>query len=368
MTKEIAVLKPFDVVKEELTTLANDYAGLVVTKETFENAKKARAVLREKRFLIQNIEKENNDKINLLKKDNKTNAAELIALIEPTELKIDAGIKQIENEKEIARKEKALAEQAAIQSRIQSLFNLGMQFNGLAYVIGDVKINSLEVKEFDQEKFDLILSQAQVEHTKITEAKAEEERKQAEEKARLDEVAKEQAAEALRLEKLKKEQEEEIADLKAKAEKREKEINEGLEKISKQQAERKAEMDKQAEDLKEAERKLEQDKKDAEAEKQKAIEIEEAKKVAAEKALADAEAKRISEENAKKIAETAAKLEAERQLSLRPDKEKLEEYAANIRSLRSPVLENKEAGNLVITTSNMLNEVADALIKGIEKL
>lgn len=103
-------LQPLEAQKQELTKLADDYRSLIVTEETFEAAKKARLVLRERRYAIQKTEDENNTALNSLKKQNKSNAAALIEIIAPVEDRIHAEIKAIEDAKEAAREEKRKAE------------------------------------------------------------------------------------------------------------------------------------------------------------------------------------------------------------------------------------------------------------------
>lgn len=411
MENGLTKLVPFDVAKDELLVMAKDYTGLIVTKETFESAKKARAVLREKRFFIQNIEKQNNDNINDLKKQNKENAAELIAIIEPIEKQIDSGIKEIENEKERIKKEKQEAEQRMIQARVQKLFVLGMQFNGIAYTLGEAKINSLEVKELSEEQFNQVTMQVEIEFNKIQETKAEEARKQAEEKASIEAQKKAQQEEKERLNKQAMELEEqkaaalkqqkEIQD-KADAEiaAKEKAIKEQQDKIAKEQADKQAEIDRQIKELANAVKQKRNDelrpfiifirdystmigmeesvyqkefdnikiaaKQHYEYEaKTKQEEIDRA----AEKATKEAEAKQKADAEAKLKAEKDAIAEAERQKELMPDKAKLIDLATGVSIFVDTFkLKNKKANNIYLTAKQMFKEVSDQILKSTEAL
>ncbi len=92
--------------QNELKKLADDYKSIVVSRSTFEEAKKARVVLRQERYTLQNIEKANNGLLTDLKKNNKSLAETLISIIKPVEDDIDEKIKAIEQEKQREREEK----------------------------------------------------------------------------------------------------------------------------------------------------------------------------------------------------------------------------------------------------------------------
>lgn len=115
-TKNIIVVKKFISYpdkEKELKQLAADYGDIVVAKETFVEAKNARKTLRDERYGIQKIEKENKAILNDLKSQNKRIAENLIEIIKPTEDKIDVGIKKIEKieAEEKAERERLKAEQ-----------------------------------------------------------------------------------------------------------------------------------------------------------------------------------------------------------------------------------------------------------------
>src|SRR3972149_5795777 len=125
---DLSILKPFDIQKEELQKLANDYTNLVVTEETFEEAKKARAVCRENRIGIEKILKHNKGILNGKKAEQEAMAEELVAIISPTEDKIDSGIKAIEQKKELEKKRKEEEAMKKLTERQSALSGYEMKY------------------------------------------------------------------------------------------------------------------------------------------------------------------------------------------------------------------------------------------------
>ena len=145
---------PYPEKQDELRQLANDYKDLVVTEETFGEAKKARKALRDERYSLQNIEKANNAILNDLKGKNKSLAQELIGIIRPVEDKIDEQIKSIEKKKaeEKAEKERKKQEQMAAWAKkaqdILSYTDRLVNPKGIVDVQNIIKeVESIEINE-----------------------------------------------------------------------------------------------------------------------------------------------------------------------------------------------------------------------------
>ena len=109
---ELIILQDFKQTKENLLAIVSKFENLEVSKETFAESKKARAELRDARFELQNISKHNNSLLNKAKNLLKDDMESLISLVKPKEDEIDEKIKEIENEKIIA---KAKKEQEEVQ-------------------------------------------------------------------------------------------------------------------------------------------------------------------------------------------------------------------------------------------------------------
>jgi hypothetical protein len=330
-TQEIIALKPFDIQKAKLQEIAKD-CDIVVTDETFEEAKKNRKTIRDERFAIQNILKENKAIINTLKSDQEKKADELIALLTPTEEKLDSGIKAIEDRKEIekARKEKEAADKIA--TRTASLFENGMTFNGEGYILGASVITPVQIKVLSDSEFNELLVDIKDAHAKVLEqkkadaellAKAQEEQKQRAEKERLA-LEKENAekAEAQRVE----------------------------------NARLKAENDK-----------LDQERK-AFAEEKRILQEENDRK---RKEIADKEAEIKAIED-KKIADKEAaenkKAQAKRAEALKPDKEKLELLSNTLNGIEMPELTDEKAKLVAKEVNVMLDGIIEFISLSIKKL
>lgn len=203
----LSILKPFDIQKEELQKWANDYKNLVVTKDTYEDAIKARKVLRDARLKVAGILKENKSVLNSEKSKQEEKAAELIAITEPIEEKIDAGIKAIDEEKRIEKERKEKEAMVKIQSRTNQLHELGMKLSGDTYSLGEHSVNALQIKVFSDEEYNELLELVKTEALIIENARIEEENKRKEELLLLEKQKQEQEAERKRLELLAKEQE-----------------------------------------------------------------------------------------------------------------------------------------------------------------
>lgn len=119
------------VAQQELSELADRYQNMVVSPETFNDAKKARMELRDKRYEIQKIAKENNSLINQAKKKFADKAEELISIIRPTEDDIDSKIKSIEEKKAEEKRKRDEERQRIQKERMDKITDLTSKFNGL---------------------------------------------------------------------------------------------------------------------------------------------------------------------------------------------------------------------------------------------
>jgi len=120
---ELIILADYGQTLETLKSLAKEFENMVVTKENFEEGKEARKTLRDYRYAIQNIKKHNTNLMNEAKNIDKARHDSLIEVISPTEDKIDAQIKTIEEEKERLKREeeqKEVERVKAIKDNLQT--------------------------------------------------------------------------------------------------------------------------------------------------------------------------------------------------------------------------------------------------------
>lgn len=121
---KLIVLQDAGFTKETLIAIAKKHEDLHVTSENFEEGKLARAEIREFRYALQNILKNNKDFINSAKNNMETEFKEFIDLLKPTEDKIDEQIKAIENEKKLEKERKEKEEQERISTITKSLSDI----------------------------------------------------------------------------------------------------------------------------------------------------------------------------------------------------------------------------------------------------
>jgi len=134
--------------------------------------------------------------------------------------------------------------------------------------------------------------------------------------------------------------------------------------IAKEHAERQAELDAQAAAQRREQEAIDQRKREEEA-KKLAAEREEARKVQQEKERLEREA---AEQKAAAEAEAAAVAEAKRQDELRPDVEKLQAWAGEIRFMEGPAVKDLACERLRQDTMRGLGLVGNVLLQNIREL
>lgn len=203
---QLVKLEPFEVAKAELQQLANDYKNLVVTKETYDEAVKARRVLREARLNIEKKIKANKDILNTAKKSLEQEGEELVSIVSPLEETIGAGIKVIDDEKELEKKRKEEEAQKKIAARNASLSGYEMKYEDGTYTLGDYSITAVQIKVFSDAEFEEFVNLVKTEYEKILFMRKELELEKKREQERLEQQRQEQEAERKRLDEQQKEQ------------------------------------------------------------------------------------------------------------------------------------------------------------------
>lgn len=322
-TIQIKPLATFESTMDDLITLVNDYSNIVVNDETFEEAKKARATLRNKRVEIQKIEKQNTDQLNDLKNQNWANAEKLIAIITPTEDKIDSGIKAIENRKAEAKAEKERIEREKIEAAI--------------------RLDQERVAKAEADRLAKIEAEQKIEADRLAALQVEIDAKNKAEQERLDKIKAEQEAKETAM---RKEQE----------------------RIQKDQQEREAKIKADQEKIEAEKRAISEQKAREEADKKRLAELDQAKKEAAEKARIEVEAKAKRQAEEKAIAIQRDKEEAIRQEALKPDKTRLIELSSSLRLIVLPVLRDKKAQLIIGAVELKLEELSQFIQTETSKL
>lgn len=125
-----------------------------------------------------------------------SHAKKYIARIEEIEKPLQSEKDKIDEEKERIRIAKEQEEQARINSRVASLFEARMSFNGNDYSLGDIVITPVMIKVLSEQEWTVMLERVQVaaEEIKAAEALAEQERQ-----AEIERIEREKAEEEKRL-------------------------------------------------------------------------------------------------------------------------------------------------------------------------
>jgi hypothetical protein len=324
-----------NVTDTEIATLKSEYMSLTINgiedKAGLKKVYEARQVVKKTRTgLVKFAEGLKEDALEFQRKVNKEQKR-VVSELEAIEAHLQAEEDKIDTEKEAIRLKAEQAESARVQARIDAL---------AAYGFG---VDYETVKIIDDNSFAIVLKNARAEYEKEEAAKAEQER--------LDQIERERMeAERKELQLLREQQ--------AAAQKI---IDENNARIKKEQ---------DAKDLaqKIAAQKLEAERQRMESEKKRQEELESARIEAAEKArmkaIKDAENERIRLAEEKRIAEE----EANRQASLRPDKEKLQTLVGVFGNITLPIVSAVAAQDIVNDVQVMISKVQAHIIKKIKAL
>jgi hypothetical protein len=323
----------YNITDATISEMKDRYMGLTVKdfddKEGFDAVHEARMVVKGKRVDVEKRRKEL--KADALEYGRKvdTEAKRIFGLLEPIETHLQTEEDKITKEKERRKAEEERKFKEKVDKRVSDLFSVNKV------------MDFMTVASMTDEVFEETLKQAAEEY-------------QAEQKRIAEEKAAREAEEA-RLKTEREENERKEAELEAEREKIEAEKR-AFEEEKRKEQERK--------DREEFER---QSKIQAEIEAKEKFEREQREKEEAEhKARVEAEerAKREAEEKAE--IECKAKEEAERIEKLRPDREKLIEWAREITSIRGPEVSSKEAQEIIAQAEKALDTVGMKIISHTE--
>lgn len=326
----------------QLTSLVSEFKGLSISgisdRDGYRQVDEARKHLKGVRVQLEKDAKALRDNAIQFQRKVIAREKELVAIIEPEELRLKAETDRIDAEKEAIRKEKERQEAAKVQERLNAL----AQYNYAA--------DFYELKIMDEDKFKALLIQAESDFNKEQERKADEENKRRAEEEKL-------RAERAELDRLRAEQEAKEKAIREEQERKEAAFREEQEKARKLQAEQEAKLRAEREAIEAEKRKIEEEKR-----------VEQAKKEAAERARIEEQERAKREEAARLEKERLAKIEAERQEALRPDKEKLSSFAASLLKITPPGVTSKEASKVLREAAIMLEKASLYIMDQSKKL
>jgi len=318
-------LEKFTLTDAAIAMMAEQFLPLKINgvedKVGYSRVREARLIVKSKRVEVEKVRKE-------LKEDSlrygrivDAEAKRITSLLEPIEKHLLYEENQINTEIEKIAEEKERKQKEFLQNRVDAFLKYDSVSRDL------MSLAQLSEEDFQKE---------------LECAKFEFEEKQ----KRLAEIEAEKRAEAERL-KIEAERQAKIA-------------------IEQRAAQEKIDAERKA--IEDEKRAIEEQKLQEEAEKKRQLELEQTRIEAAEKARIETE-ERIKRERFEKMEqERLAKEEAENLEALRPDKEKLLRFAAELANIKLPTLTTKEATIILQQVQASLISIIDFIEKSAEKL
>jgi hypothetical protein len=325
----------YNVTDAAIAEMKSQYMGLVVKdlqdEKGLAEVHRARMVVKGKRVDVEKRRKElKADALAWGKKvDSETNR--IFGLLEPIETHLTKEEEKITKERKRIEDEKERKAQELAQSRVDALAKVG------------VSLPFLQAKFMIQADFEITLKEATEAYEAEVARKADEARKEAEL------LEAEKMARAVELARISKEQ---------------KRIDDEFAEI--------ARVRRLEEDRQRAERdKIETERREVENARRKVeheAAVERAKKEAAENAIREAKEQAEREAREKAEAEQQSKAEADRKEALKPDKDKLIFYANKLTSFVAPLVNAKEAEEIIREAEKRLLAVNRYIIKAAQEL
>ena len=323
---ETGVVK-YDITDAAIAEMESIYMELTITdlddKEQFDAVHSARMTVKGKRVEVEKRRKELKADALAYGKVVDAEAKRITGKLEPIEGHLEREEEKVTNEQKRIKAEADRKEKEKIDMRIAGLAEFGQHLPYLPF---------FEVAGWDDAKYDEVLLEAKEKHEAEKKRLAEEEAARKTEIDRLERVRLEQAVESARL---------------AEAQKKIDDAKDRLE------SEKKA-----LEDAKKAE----QERKDREIFE---VQAKENARIAAEGAAAE-KAQREAREAKEKADKEAA--EKARQEALKPDKEKLGNWALGLVAIISPDVKDEKAQGIVLWAEAELSNLAEKVIKMAEEL
>lgn len=146
-------IKKFNIADATIAEWKETYGSLTINglddKENYEIVNTARTFIKKKRIEVEKVGKEMRGDAIKFQKAVIAEEKRIIELIDPIETHLENEKKRIDDLKEQLKQEKELKEQAILQERAVKLIECGCNFTGDAYVLDDIRISVVSVKQSD---------------------------------------------------------------------------------------------------------------------------------------------------------------------------------------------------------------------------
>lgn len=331
-----------NVTDQEIAKMKADYLPLKIKgiedKAGLKAVYDARQIVKKTRVGVEKHAKDLKESALAWQRKVNTEKDRIVGELETIESHLQSEEDTIAAEKERLRIEAEKKEQAIVQARVDQLTQYGYE------------INIHFLKSLSEADFLAVVATAKSEYEKQLAGKAEEKRLADAEAARL-------KAEREELQRLREQQAE-----------AQRVINENNARIKKEQEEKDAAIRAEQKKIEDDKRAMELQKEQAAEAKRREEEMKLAREQAAEAARLKAIEDSVREAKEKAEAERLAKEEENRQLALRPDKEKLQSFANTLSALQLPDVKDEKAQAIVNDVKIMINKMQAHIINKIKAL
>lgn len=201
MTPQLLVqqeIKKFSVTDGAIEKMSADYMPLSIQspedKENYALVQSAIRDVKSKRVSVEHTRRELNEVPLEWQRTVNAEAKRITSLLLPIEEYLKDQKQSIDEAAERAKVEAEKAIEAAYQTRINKVFELGFSFNGEVYALGKITLQTMQIKTMDDDMWSKFMQRAEKDAAEIKAAKEAEEKKQAEESRLLREQKLEQQA------------------------------------------------------------------------------------------------------------------------------------------------------------------------------
>lgn len=211
-------IKKFNIADAAIAEMKKQYSGLTISgiddKEGYKKVHAAWQIVRGKRLQVEKVHKIIKADYLVVSRAIDGEKNRLLDLISPLENSLNNELERIDGLIE-AEKQKAEREaQERLQTRVATLLDNGMQFNGSFYAIGEtISIDVVTLKNYKDAEFTALLERVKAENTKLIEAKAEAERQEREERERIQKQKEENERQEAELKRQREEMERQQAEM-----------------------------------------------------------------------------------------------------------------------------------------------------------
>lgn len=190
-------IKKFNIADAAIAQLKQDYSGLKISgiedKDGYKKVKAAWQIVRGKRLQVEKVHKIIKQDYLIVSRAIDGEKNRLVSELEPLEGELKNEIDRVDGLLEAERTKVEREQQERLQTRVATLLQNGIQFNGSFYAIGEtISVDVVTLKNLKEDEFSQLLQRVQAENANILAAKEEQARKEREARELFERQQKEQ--------------------------------------------------------------------------------------------------------------------------------------------------------------------------------